>query len=65
MGKKTQPLKDYDVCSTAPMATIRIGPHSFLVDRKRFEDWERQLNASVGFARDDVIAEIKGRLGID
>ncbi|SDU08194.1 hypothetical protein [Stappia sp. ES.058] len=55
---------DYDVCSTPPMATIRVGPHVFKLERDRFEQWEKELAAEVGFAREDMVAEVKRRLGL-
>jgi ParB family chromosome partitioning protein len=41
-----------------------IGPYKLKVDRRKWDAWETQVRAKVGFDPDDVAREIERRLGL-
>jgi len=65
MRSPKKPADGFDVCSTPPNATVRIGPYRFYVDRQQFDAWSNRLTAETGFHNDDINAELKRRLGLD
>lgn len=62
--RNTKPPANFPDDHKPPSATVRVGPITFPVDRKVFEEWESALAAKTGFARDAMVAEIRSRLGL-
>lgn len=55
---------DFSDRSKPSDATLRIGPHVFLVPRDEYEAWERNLLATTGASRPAIAAELRRRLGL-